>query len=137
MPPRNLFLQFQESSRVVYLTGAQDLASLSMDDASIRSMRGWCEFDSAALVTAGVAHAPADSAGLARALDALAHPMATDPDRLATCRSAIEKTLAAKLQAVKTLLASGKRDEARKLLIKLDERFAGLAALQSLEPTGP
>ena len=44
LPPRDLFLQFQ-ASRLVYVTGSQDIFHLMRDAASRQSMRTWCVFD--------------------------------------------------------------------------------------------
>jgi hypothetical protein len=133
LPPADLFHRFQESTRLVYVTGDQDTFILNLDRESLRSMQDWCVFDTAALVSPGAGHEAADSSALSRALDALLHPEPPDPDKLAACRSGIETELTAKLQQAQSLIASGRRDEARALLLEIDKRFGGLAAPRSVE----
>lgn len=138
LPPRELFLQFQSSSRLVYVTGEADLTHLEMAAVSMRSMQKWCMFDTHAQVTSRVGrsvagHEVADSAALSRALDAMLKPVRPDPDRLASCRSGLEGELLAKLQQVESLIATGKRDAAQESLKEIDKRFGGLPALRSVE----
>jgi len=133
LPPANLFARFQASTRLVYVTGARDFAVLDKDGASQQSMREGCVFNVDDEVTPLVGHEAAGSGALARALDALARPPRPDPKRLAACRAGIEKDLAAEFARVEALLADGKAAEARKLLIKIDRRFGGLAAPRSVE----
>jgi hypothetical protein len=52
-PARELLQRFQESMRLVYVTGEHDDLHLTMDNESLRSMRDWCVFDTAADVTRG------------------------------------------------------------------------------------
>ena len=132
-PPRELFEQFQASTRLVYFTGEHDPIRLQMDAVSLQSMRAWCVFGVHAQVDNWVLHEQANAAALSRALDALLKPARADPDRLATCRSGVEAELAAKLRQVESLIAAGRRDEARELLFKLDGHFGGLAAPRSVE----
>jgi predicted esterase len=136
LPPGDLFIRFQQSTRLVYVTGGEDAVSLGMDAASTQSMRDWCVFDVDAQVTRRVGHEAADSIAFARALAALTHPTRPDPGRLAACRSVIETRLTAQFQQVESLRAGGKRDEAQKLLIRIDRRFGGLAAPRSMDLAG-
>jgi hypothetical protein len=133
LPPRDLFLRFQDSTRLVYVTGEMDAAALAMDGASTQSMLGWCVFDVETEVTRRAGHEAADSTALARALGALDRPARPDPGRLAACRSGLEAKLAAAFAQAQSLIAGGRRDEAKKLLIKTDRRFGGLAAPRSLD----
>lgn len=132
-PPRDLFERFQESTRLVYATGARDTAVLDKDAGSMASMRKWCVFDVESQVTALLGHDPLGAAALSRALATLTAPARPDPKRLAACRAGIERELTAKLRDVETLIARGKRGEARRLLEKVDRRFGGLAAPMSLD----
>lgn len=138
LPPRDLFLRFQNSSRLVYVTGEEDSARLSMDVQSIYSMREWCVFDVEAEVThlighEAAGHEAASPAALSEALHALLNPVAPDPNKLAACRSSIEMKLTAEFRQVESLIASGKHDDAQKLLHKIDARFGGLAAPRTLD----
>lgn len=137
LPPSDLFRLFQEETRLVYVSGAYDRVNLGLDAIGAASMRDWCVFDVETEVAPRVGHAAVDSTALARALAALTHPARADPAKLAACRSAIDKKLAAALGDVESLQASGRRDEAQKLLIKIDRRFGGLAAPRSVDLTAP
>jgi len=133
LPPRDLFLQFQNSTRLVYLTGEEDLVHFEMAVDSITSMRKWCVFDIDAEITHHAGHAVADPAALSRALKALLNPERPEPKRLAACRSGIETELAAGLRNAESLVASGKRDAARESLSEIDQHFGGLAAPRSID----
>jgi len=132
-PPRELLERFQESTRVVYVTGENDtVRPMNLDTASLESMRDWCVFDTASRITYGAAHQILSPAALSWALTALAEHVRTDAAKLAACRAALEQRLSARLAHVHELIDAGKRDEARKALLELDHRFGGLAAPQSL-----
>jgi dienelactone hydrolase len=133
LPPRELLERFQESTRIVYVTGERDTAHLAMDTSSLKSLRGWCIFNVESQTIAGAGHAIATPAALAAALHALLGPLGAGPARLSACRAGIDRDLAAQLGRVESLTAAGKRDEARKLLTGIDLRFGGLAAPRSLE----
>jgi pimeloyl-ACP methyl ester carboxylesterase len=133
LPSRELLQQFQESTRLVYLTGEHDATHLAMDADSMQSLRHWCVFNVDAQVTPGVAHEIAGAAALAGALHLLQAPPARVTARLASCRSDLERELAAALGKVQSQRAAGNRDAARKLLLEIDRRFGGLAAPRSLE----
>ncbi len=133
LPPKELFSQFQDATRVVYLTGEEDLTNVGMASVSVHSLQAWCVFDIDKEVIPGAGHEIANPAALSRALKALLDPVAPDPDKLATCRSGYEQELTAKLQKTKSLIADGKADEATKLLFEIDQRFGGLASPLSVE----
>jgi hypothetical protein len=133
LPPRKLFERFQESTRLVYVTGERDALHLSMDAASLDSMRTWCVFDVTAQTTPWVAHELMSAATLARSLRELATSRTPDPRRLAACRARINAELSGQLAAVRALIAAGKRADAAKRLGEIDLRFGGLAAPASLE----
>ncbi len=131
-PARALLERFQQSTRIVFVTGEHDALHLSMDRASLESMRQWCLFDTAAEITPGAGHELASPAALSRALGALAAHVRPDAARLAACRADLDRQLAARLAQVRSLIDAGKRTEARKDLEELDRRFGGLAAPQSM-----
>ena len=133
IPPRELFARFQENTRLVYVTGAQDPASLAADMRSIQAMRRACVFDIDSETTAGAGHALASPTTLAHALQELAAPTPPDPAKLAACRAGLEREMTAEFAAIDALAAAGARDEARKRLRKLDARYGGLAAPRSVE----
>jgi Esterase PHB depolymerase len=133
LPARELFERFEESTRVVYVTGELDTSHLAMDANSLQSLRRWCIFNVESHTIARTAHEIATPAALDAALHALLAPLDSDPAKLSACRAGIEKDLTAQLERVEALTAAGKRDEARKLLTRIDLRFGGLAAPRSLE----
>ena len=63
---------------------------------------------------------------------AAASGVATNHDH-ASCRAAIDSELNAKLANLQTLIAAGKRDEARQLLGDIDPHYGGLAAPRIIE----
>jgi pimeloyl-ACP methyl ester carboxylesterase len=133
LPPAELFRQFQESTRLVYATGQHDDDNLDKDVHSRDSMQAWCVFHLNTVPMPWAGHDLADPASLNRALDALLEPAKSDPDKLAGCRSRIEKELTALLKQTEDLLKDGKRDDARTLLEKVDAHYGGLAAPRSTE----
>jgi poly(3-hydroxybutyrate) depolymerase len=133
LPPAELFQRFQDSTRLVYLTGEHDTARRAMDADSLQSMRRWCVFEVDSVITPAAVHEVATPAALASALHALTTPSRPDAAKLASCRSDVAKELAAELHQARTLIEGGRRAEAQKLLIDIDRRFGGLAAPQSLE----
>lgn len=133
VPPRDLFRRFQETSRLVYLTGERDGVNLEADRRSNSAMRALCMFNTEILVARGLGHETADPASLSRGLAALQAPIAPDPARLEACRAGIEKEMASELDRTQALLAEGKREEARTLLYETDQRYGGLAAQRSAE----
>lgn len=133
LPQRDLFLRFQDSTRLVYITGEEDSVSRGMDAQSTHSMWDWCVFDIDTEVTFRAGHELVTPVALAKALRALLNPVAPDREKLATCRSGIEMKLSAQLEQVQSLIAAGKHDDAQKLLHQIDTRFGGLAAPRSLD----
>ena len=131
-PSRELLQRFQESMRIVYLTGEHDEVHLAMDAVSLRSMQDWCVFDTVSHTIPGAGHEPAGPVALAHALSELGRHAPADASRLAHCRQALERRLAAQLARVQSLLDEGKQSEARRRLAEIDRRFGGLAAPQSL-----
>src|ERR1700733_14154790 len=45
LPPRELFSRFQETTRIVYISGKDDAVNVDKDAASTGSMLEWCVFD--------------------------------------------------------------------------------------------
>jgi pimeloyl-ACP methyl ester carboxylesterase len=133
LPPRELLLQFQSRSHLVYVTGERDASRVEDDALSLRSMRQWCVFNVENFVEPFLPHTVATSEALARALGRLADGIREDPEKLARCRAALEAELDTKLQKVEVLISSGQRSAAAKLLDRIDRRYGGLAAPRSLE----
>ena len=133
LPSAELFKRFQESTRVVYLTGATDAINIEQDAGSMQSMKQWCVFNLKQEIVPWEGHDIADQRALQRALDALFEDAPIDSAKLATCRARIDQELTTQLQRVADLLAGGRVRGARDLLHKLDKRFGGLAAPRSVE----
>lgn len=133
LPPRDLFLRFQSSSHLVYVTGELDTFHVATDASSSQSMRDWCVFDVETYETPDVDHAPMSSSAFGRALDRLLHGTAPAPAPLAACRSRIDATLAGALDQAQARIAAGDRASARKLLLDIDQRYGGLAAPRIIE----
>jgi hypothetical protein len=133
LPPRDLFLQFQSTSRLVYVTGDEDTRMLNSSSSSIRYAHDWCVFGMDSEVEHATDHEAMSASALARALDTLLAMHKPDDAKLASCRAGIETDLDAKLQQVQSLIAGGNRDAAQQLLNEIDAQFGGLAAPRSLD----
>jgi Esterase PHB depolymerase len=133
LPPRELSLRFQESSRLVYVTGDRDTLHLAMDAASLESMRKWCVFNVVQRITPWSAHEEASAAALARALEALEAPAPQNRAKLDACRLGLDRRLRQQLDEVQALQARGERSQARQRLEAVDREFGGLAAPRSVE----
>jgi hypothetical protein len=132
LPPAELFRHFQESSRLVYVTGEHD-SRLGGDAASQQSMHEWCVFDTEAQMTLGAGHEILKPEALSRALEALLVHKAADAAKLTRCRAELDHQVAAALKKAQSLIDSGRRAEAQKALLELDRQFGGLAAPRSVE----
>jgi predicted esterase len=128
LPPRDLFARFQETTHLVFLTGDQDVRNITFDAASQHALRDWCVFHVDRRDTMGGGHDAIGPTALSRALDILAEPLDADAAQLSSCRAAIDSEMNAKLAEVRSLIAAGKRDDARKLLTDIDVHYGGLAA---------
>ncbi|TAN02527.1 MAG: hypothetical protein EPN36_16355 [Rhodanobacteraceae bacterium] len=132
LPPAGLFQQFQQSSRMVFLTGDRDeVRQMQLADASA-SLEKWCVFDVDSITIPFVGHELADGGYFTRALDALAQRSVPDPAKLAACRARITRGKNSRLQQVQAWADAGKTDAARKLLDQTDAQFGGFAAPDSV-----
>ena len=133
LPSAQLFSRFQESTRLVYVTGERDEVNVALASSSLQSMRKWCVYDLESQTTAGAGHEMPDHAALSRALRALGSHVSRDAGKLAACRAAVQKDLDDQLAQVAGLIAGGQSAAAQKLLTEVDRRFGGLAAPRTLE----
>ena len=134
IPPRDLWLKFQSTTRIAYVTGERDEAHAAEDMISGRSLHRWCVFNTERQVEFRAGHEVAGAAALSRALRYLLENGPAEPQGLPACRSGVEAELAAALQRVEALLGDALRAaEAQKQLIAIDERFGGLAAPRSID----
>jgi pimeloyl-ACP methyl ester carboxylesterase len=136
LPPADLFRRFQESARLVYVTGERDDGTLALDMQSRRSLEKWCVFDVLTQTEPRKEHEPADVSSFGRALAALLGQRRTDPRKLADCRARIDRELSEQLNLVENSLSRGESHAAKQLLDKIDARYGGLAAPRSVELAG-
>jgi len=91
LPPEDLFKRFQESTRLVYLTGERDEENLVGDMSSRRSLEKWCVLDVVTQTEPRTAHQLADAFSLGRSLDALLAAGQSPSDKLDACRNRLAK----------------------------------------------
>ena len=133
LPPRELLLKFQNSVRIIYVTGAADTHRHNLDPASMGSMRRWCVFNVRDHAEPFAGHDVAGGAAMFWAFIALRQASHPDPDRLAACRSSIGADLKLRLHQVESLLESRRQDDARRLLTQIDAEYGRLAAPSSFD----
>lgn len=133
LPPPDLLHVFQQSSRIVFVTGDEDVirqAQLARADASLEY---WCAFDKDSLTAMHTRHALADAFVFAQALRELQRRKVPEAARMETCREAHQGTLKTRLEQVESLAHSGQTTQAIRLLTRIDARYGGLAAPRSVE----
>ena len=133
LPPDNSFAQFQSSTRLVYLTGSDDSWNIQHDMVSRDSMKSWCVFGTVVETESHVGHEVAGSYSLRRAIGALDQRAPIDRAKLSACQARIARELAADLQHVAELIERDKPRDAWRSLTKLDIRYGGLAAPESIQ----
>jgi len=133
VPRTELLRRFQESTRLVYLTGEYDPVRLAADADSRESMRRWCVFDVDTEVVHGTGHELASARILSSALEQLFTHTRADPAKLAACRAELDRAVTGQLDKAETLVRTGRNADAQKLLLEIDRRFGGLAAPRSIE----
>jgi pimeloyl-ACP methyl ester carboxylesterase len=131
LPAPELFRQFQEVTRIVYLTGERDEEHLASDAHSRASLQEWCVLNWTVKIEPRNGHELADPVAFSDSLDWLERKP-DDPGKIAGCRARLEKGLGARLEEVEAALARGDRKSAARLLVRLDEHYGGLAAPRSL-----
>jgi len=136
LPPAELFHQFQDAMRLVYVTGERDEAHLIDDTHSRQSLEKWCVFDLVTESEPRREHELADASAFSRSLDALLKHTPTHPNKLPDCRARIDAELAVQLKQVEDAFARGETSAARRLLDKIDAHYGGLAAPRSVELAG-
>ncbi len=131
-PQADLFRQFEEGTRLVYVTGSRDEEHLSMDAHSRESARKLCVTDLQTVDMRGRGHELIDAAALDRALAALSAPREANTG-LASCRERRAREIDAQLTRVQASIDAGDQREAQSRLQEIDERYGGLAAPRSVE----
>jgi hypothetical protein len=135
LPPVELMHEFQESTRVVYLTGRDDKQHVEMDAHSQRSLQAWCVFDVKTISPAWLGHETISAAALDSALNALEQHAPAPSDKIATCRRDYERELDQELRAVSQLPMNSRNAATKELLDKIDAHYGGLAAPRTIELT--
>lgn len=133
LPAQDLMLAFQTHTRLAYVTGELDEASLSLDYASIDSMRHWCVGNVNVRNERGVGHEPASPQALDWAIQTLFGDARGDSSQLAACRAARETDVQGALAAVSGAISSGHAADVQRMLRELDGKYGGLAAPQSVK----
>lgn len=133
VPPKDLFRQFQENSRIVFVTGEQDGVNLELDRDTQLSFEEFCVQGGTSQNVPLLGHAVAPASALKQALRWLLDARPLDESRLDSCRAKLDGKIAAALGKVKELKAKGDGAAARSALEELDTRYGGLAAPESVE----
>jgi pimeloyl-ACP methyl ester carboxylesterase len=128
IPPADLFRRFQDSTRLVFLTGERDEVNVHNDLVAAKSLREWCALDQALLTMPRRGHEIADAAGLERAVRELEGPSRKDVADVAGCRDMIEQKLAADVAAAEAAAVHGERERAVDAMNAIDARYGGLSA---------
>jgi pimeloyl-ACP methyl ester carboxylesterase len=130
VPARPLLYAFQQSSRVVAVTGSDDTINVAKDAETAYAMKRWCAYNFSPRTIAFMGHDLARPDALADALDSLASPPRGNPSRLEACRSALDSTLSKGLQEVQAAIDAARPGEARARITGLDAQFGGFAGDQ-------
>ena len=136
LPPADLFAQFQNSSRLVYVTGSEDSWNVQHDMASQASLHAWCVFGLEVETMFRVGHEIAVPYAARRALAALDRLSSDGAGKLSACRARIAGELSADLKHVGDLLDRDQHHDAWRSLTKVDARYGGLASAEIIELEG-
>jgi hypothetical protein len=136
LPPADLFRRFQESTRLVYVTGERDEENLSRDVHSRRSLDKWCVYDALTQTEPRTGHEVADASAFSRSLEALLGERHPELGKLESCRARIDQELTTQVGQVENAFARGDSNSAKQLLSQLDALYGGLAAPRSVELSG-
>jgi pimeloyl-ACP methyl ester carboxylesterase len=133
LPSPELFKQFQESSRLVYVTGDQDGYYVPVDIKSRKSLQSWCVFDLGSVEMFQKGHELADAVNFEIGLKVLEKRASMQPRKLSECRERVAREMTAQLQQARDLIDHGNAADAKMLLEKIDSRYGGLAAPTTTE----
>jgi pimeloyl-ACP methyl ester carboxylesterase len=137
VPPADLFRLFQQRSRVVLVSGTLDLIIDARDAAMLDSTHRLCVEGVDTQPMHDVEHALMRGPMLQHAIEEIerdrSEAKARHADEFERCRAGIASEIAQGLQQVRALLAQGDKSGAGHALSKIDERFGGLAAPESVE----
>ncbi len=137
LPASNLLERFQTSSRLVYLTGKNDVDRLDMDRRSRKAMNEWCVFDITPLAVPWSGHETPNAAAFSRGLNALEQHDPADPDKLNACRAHYREQLLNDVELARSLEAKGDSTAAAEQLQKIDSRSVRTLLTSSPASTCP
>lgn len=132
IPSKDLFRQFQEESRLVFVTGDQDRINVALDQETLGSLKELCVFGTEVQTMHRTGHQIAPTGSLMQALKWLLDSPPIDQQKLDSCRRHLDGEVEASLDEVRGLRAKGDEAGARSALERLDLRYGGLAAPESV-----
>lgn len=133
MPPpgRELLDLARGRSRFVLVSGSLDMPNRRNDGESARRFEALCFDGVRGFVAPRLDHWVPGARGFAKALDLLERP-GGDAGVARSCRQALDATVSSALDAVEAHLAGGDASAARDALVRVDDRYGGLAVPRSL-----
>lgn len=132
LPPVAVLHQFQQSSRIVFLTGSDDAVRQTQLAHASAALRQWCVSSTDSITLLDTGHVLADAAGLRRGLSALRQQQSVNPATLDACRQYHRDQLDAELARASNAADSGDSAAALKMLDAIDARYGGLAGAQTI-----
>jgi hypothetical protein len=133
LPPGDLLHRFQQDSRIVFLTGSDDMVRQTQLAHTQTSLAQWCVFDPKSITLLHTGHVLADTTAIAQGLAALFEPHVPDATKIAACRARNVAALDRDLSHAEVLAHSGHVDQAMQSLTTIDARHGGLAAPRSIQ----
>ena len=137
VPPADLFALFQQRSRVVLVSGTLDLDIDARDAGMMDSTHRLCVEGVSTQSMHDTGHALMRGPMLQHAIEEIerdrTESKARHADEFARCRAGITAEIARDLQEVRAMIAKGDRTGAGRALSRIDERYGGLAAPDSVE----
>lgn len=132
LPPGDLLHRFQQDSRIVFLTGSDDMVRQAQLAHTQTSLAQWCVFDPESITLLRTGHVLADARAFAQGLAALFNPHVPDATKIAACRARNAATLDRDLSNAEGLAHGGHIDQAMQALTTVDARYGNLAAPRSV-----
>lgn len=133
LPSEDLLHRFQQSSRIVFLTGSDDRVRQAQLARTSASLAQWCVFGTDSITLLHTSHVLADASAFARGLAALFKPHAPATTKIAACRARNAAALDSDLGNAETLSHTGHIDPALQALTAIDARYGSLAASRSIQ----
>jgi dienelactone hydrolase len=133
LPPADLLHRFQQSSRIVFLTGSDDLIRQAQLARTNASLARWCVFDTDSITLLHTSHVLADATAFAQGLAMLSKPHVPDTEKIDACRAGNAAALDSDFGKAESLANSRHFDQAMQSLTVIDARYGGLAAPRSTQ----